>query len=69
MFIDLFSAFDFSKFANMVKHFKGKPQRIQLLEEVHADGKNGTDSMIAPLFTPSAPVQCVFNPFPPKEIS
>jgi hypothetical protein len=31
MFIDLFSAFDFSKFANMVKHFKGKPQRIHFL--------------------------------------
>jgi hypothetical protein len=44
-------------------------EKIQLLEEVHADGKNGIDSMIAPLFTPSAPVQCVFNPFPPKAIS
>jgi hypothetical protein len=44
-------------------------EMIQLLEEVHADGKNGIDSMIVPLFTPSAPVQCVFNPFPPKEIS
>jgi|GEM_PF-1076638 hypothetical protein len=44
-------------------------EMIQLLEEVHADGKNGIDSMIVPLFTPSAPVQCVFNPFLPKEIS
>ena len=41
-------------------------EMIQLLEEVHADGKNGIDSMIAPLFTPSAPVQMRFQPFPAK---
>jgi hypothetical protein len=39
---------------------------IQLLEEVHADGKNGIDSMIALPFHPLSPGPVRLQPFPAK---